>query len=95
MNWANISPDEECPCCFNIYTISENISHFPCLHASCVKCYIKCNKCPICRSPFNNNLKPAIYAIIKDITYDITTGIQNNEDKTPQIIKLEELKKYI
>ena len=95
MNWNNISVNDECPICLNIYNITENIVQLSCNHATCVKCHIQCNKCPLCRISYNQNIKPPIYEIICKYKYMILDGLENNVNVTPELVKLEELLTYI
>ena len=95
MNWMNLSTLDECPCCLNQFNIIENIVHLPCLHATCVKCHLLCKTCPMCRGPFDTNMKPPIYNIINSVGVIIKNSINNNVNVDNEILYLDELKKYI
>lgn len=95
MNWMNYSIIDECPCCLNTYNITENIVHLPCRHATCVKCHLRCKICPMCRGPFDTNIKPPIYHIINKVNIIVNDGIHNNINVDDELLYLDELKKYI
>lgn len=94
MSWDNVYPHDECGICINPYTISENITWFPCNHCVCLKCYLKCTLCPICRAPFDTNIKPPIFKTINDIIARIELE-RNNGNTSDLIIKLNNLRQCI
>ena len=92
MNWNNVYPEDECGICLNSYRIQENVTWFPCNHCVCLKCYLRCNACPICRAPFDINVKPPILNTINDLAVMIEQVSKNNGDATEMIRRLKRLK---
>jgi hypothetical protein len=78
MSWNNVYTHDDCGICMEQYNIQDNITWFPCNHCVCLKCYLKCNTCPICRAPFDTNIKPPIFKTIHEITTQIETNLSNN-----------------
>ena len=66
-SWNNVYPHDDCAICMNQYRLQENVTWFPCNHCVCAKCYIKCTLCPICRAPFDRNIKPPIFKKINEL----------------------------
>ena len=66
-SWNNVYPHDECGICMNQYMLQLNVTWFPCNHCVCAKCYIKCTLCPICRAPFDRNIKPPIFNKINEL----------------------------
>jgi len=95
MSWNNIYPEDECSICMNPYCITENITWFPCNHCVCLKCYMRCNACPICRRPFDKNIKPPIFITIADLNIAIINELTNNGDPTHLIERVTILKQYL
>ena len=95
MSWDNVYPHDECGICITPYTIIENITWFPCNHCVCTRCYIRCNSCPICRAPFDRNMKPPIYKMIVDLSNQVEREIRNNGEPTDLIIRVNNLRQYI
>ena len=91
----NVYPEDECGICFNPYKVEDNITWFPCSHCVCLKCYLKCTVCPMCRAPFDRNIKPPVFAKIYDLLLQIENEIKNNGDPLHYIERLEKLKKDI
>ena len=95
MSWNNVYPEDECSICMNPYNIVENITWFPCNHCVCLKCYMRCNSCPICRTLFNKNTKPPIFKTIADLNIAIENELTNNGDATEMIHRVITLKQYV
>lgn len=95
MSWDNVYPHDECCICISPYTIIDNITWFPCNHCACTKCYLRCKTCPICRAPFDRNIKPPIFKTINEITTRIETERSNNGDITDLNNRLNTLRQYI
>ena len=95
MSWNNVYPHDECGICMNQYHIHDNITWFPCNHCVCVKCYLQCTTCPICRAPFDSNIKPPIFAKINDITIHIEKNRMNNTDVTNLQYELNQLRSLV
>jgi len=49
--YLSISKQEECPVCYCCLQY-DNIELPICAHAICAKCYVKCEKCPLCRKEY-------------------------------------------
>ena len=90
-SWENVYPEDDCGICMNQYTIQENVTWFPCNHCVCLKCYLQCSVCPICRAPFNRNIKPPIYKQIQELTIHIIKRRMNNTEVTDLEYRLNEL----
>ena len=95
MSWDNVYPHDECGICFNSYAIPENITWFPCNHCVCLKCYLRCNVCPMCRAPFDTNLKPPIFKTIDELLTRIEDEITNNGNPTGLIHRMNILNHYL
>jgi hypothetical protein len=89
-SWNNVYPHDDCGICMNQYRLQENVSWFPCNHCVCAKCYIQCTLCPICRAPFDRNIKPPIFNKIKELILQIQ---QNG--KPDLMYQLDELRSLI
>ena len=94
-NWNNVYSHDECGICITPYTIDDNITWFPCNHCVCLKCYLKCSACPMCRAAFDVNIKPPIYKKINDITIQIKRERSNNNEPLNMINTLNILMQYV